>query len=218
MGKGGSFEREINAELSLWFSEGERDDLFTRSDGSGGRFTRRAKKGKDTANQGGDCSFCHPDGEPLIRMWCIEMKTGYGSRKKVKDADGDVIQTPVYSPKNKGVIVGWKNKVAITPWDVLDFVDSRKKKTVLQEMWDQCSRDAELTNRIPVLIFRRNLRTPCICFTSQYFYQLGSDFGNPKGTITIRIKAGEEDLTILGLKDFFNWTINFRQVYLEGRL
>jgi hypothetical protein len=49
MAKGSSFEREIAKLLSLWWSEGMRDDVFYRSHASGGRFTMRRKSGKDTA-------------------------------------------------------------------------------------------------------------------------------------------------------------------------
>ena len=220
MAKGGGFENEVHAELSLWFSEGERDDLFGRSDGSGGRFTRRQKKGKDTANQGGDICFCHPEGEPLIKIWSIECKTGYGAKNKVKDADGDVIKIPVYSPKQKGVIVAWKDKVALSPWGVLDYIDSKQKKTVLQLMWEQCKRDADLTNRIPVLIFRRNLKLKCICIDTQYFYRLSGYFGEPgEAGAIIRLRVGkDQDLTLMNLKEFFAWTINFRAVYVGNPL
>jgi hypothetical protein len=223
MAKGGSFENEVCRELSLWFTNGERDDAFCRSDGSGSRFTKRIKKGKDTANQGGDISFCYPDGEQLIKIWCVECKTGYASKSKIKDANGDVIQTPIFKPAKKGEkkkanenreIIGWKNKVSIVPWDILDFIDSRQKNTVLQKMWSQCKRDADLTSRVPILIFRRNNRQACLCFMKHYFYQLSGYFGKPLTTI-IHLDIGDYsptgNLVIMALKDFFSWTINFRQ-------
>jgi hypothetical protein len=77
--KGGSYEREISELLSLWFSEGERDDIFYRSHSSGARFTARGKNKKDTAYQSGDITCSDPIGEPLIKNWSIECKTGYGS-------------------------------------------------------------------------------------------------------------------------------------------
>ena len=41
--KGGAWEREFSKYLSLWITEGERDDVFWRSSQSGGRATQRAK-------------------------------------------------------------------------------------------------------------------------------------------------------------------------------
>jgi hypothetical protein len=77
-GKGGGFEREVAAKLSLWFSEGVRDDIFYRSHSSGGRFTMRGKSHKDTAYQSGDITCSDPIGQCLMDQWSIECKTGYG--------------------------------------------------------------------------------------------------------------------------------------------
>lgn len=225
MAKGGTFENEVCKELSLWFSEGIRDDLFCRSDGSGGRFTKRIKKGKDTANQGGDISFSHSDGESLIKIWCIECKTGYGNKNKIKDADGDVVKIPIYKPAKKGdkklpdnerVIIGWKNKVSVAPWDVLDYIDSHQKKTVLQKMREQCKRDADLTNRISILIFRRNNREKCICLSINYYCDLVNQIGLfPENRI--QVGFGDNELVILSLKHFFKWAINLPET-IKNRL
>ena len=77
--KGSAFEREIAKKLSLWFSEGEREDIFYRSHNSGGRFTARQKSQKDTAYQSGDITCSDPLGEHLISKWSIECKSGYGN-------------------------------------------------------------------------------------------------------------------------------------------
>ena len=194
MAKGGSFEREISVLLSKWWTEGERDDIFGRSDGSGGRFTARKKKGKDTANQGGDITFIDSIGEPLVAAWSIEAKTGYGTKKKIKDKDGEVV-----------------SKETIR-WDVLDFLDSKQKEPVLQKMWTQCRRDAELTNREPILIFRRNGRAPCICFYKCYLGKLLSCFGMPScGVLSLTTYDYEADsLCMMKLSDFFEWIPNIR--------
>lgn len=219
MSKGGSFENEIAKKLSLWFTEGKREDIFGRSDGSGARFTKRSKKGKDTANQGADITFTDILGEQLIKFWSIEVKTGYSGKKKVKDADGDVVQIPIYAPAKKGEkkkdkhqrkIIGWKDKKELVPWDVLDFIDSKQKKPTLQSMWQQCVRDALLTKRYPILIFRRNGRKPCICLTRSYFMSLLANFGKIRATV-LKIDLFGTDyphfnrLTIIPLQDFFDW-------------
>jgi hypothetical protein len=72
--KGSSFEREICKKLSLWVSEGRRDDLFWRSAMSGGRATVRSKVGKATINQLGDITAIDPLGFPLTDKFVIECK------------------------------------------------------------------------------------------------------------------------------------------------
>jgi hypothetical protein len=190
MGKGGDFEREVSRTLSLWWTENQRDDIFWRSDSSGARFTQRKKTGKDTANQGGDITFSDSLGEQLIKNWNIEAKTGYAGRTKVKDSKGN-------------------DKVILNRWDVLDILDSSQKEPVLLTMWNQCKRDAELTNREPVLIFRRNGRKPCIMFTAKYLCHLFSFFGMTS-IPTIMIVIDNKSHVIFNLQDFFNWIPNIK--------
>ncbi len=78
MAKGQDFERKICKELGLWWTGGERDDIFWRSAGSGGRATERKKKGKTTANSYGDIMAMDPIGQPLLDLICFELKRGYG--------------------------------------------------------------------------------------------------------------------------------------------
>ena len=175
--KGSGFERQIAKELSIWWSEGKREDIFYRSNASGARFTQRKKAGKDTANQAGDLSFTDSEGELLIKNFNFELKTGYGT----------------------------KTKSGITKWDVLDFIDSRQEEPVLMKMWKQCYRDAVSTHRKPILIFRRNGRSPCIAFLAEYFNYLIGFFNLPESSI-IQI----DGLVILSLNDFFVWIPNIR--------
>lgn len=212
MAKGGSFEREIAKALSLWWTENTRDDVFYRSHASGGRFTSRRKIGKDTALQGGDITASDPIGEPLISEWSIEIKTGYSGKKKLKDASGEVIKVPVYSSKKneKDKIIKWKNKVMFVHWDVLDFIDSKQKEPILEKMWNQCNRDAKLTHRTPVLIFRRNGKTPCIMFETSYILKtLDPHFNTYKGNL-IRLYINNSSCSILSLQNFFEWIPDIR--------
>ncbi len=219
MAKGGSFENKIAKLLSVWWTDGERDDVFGRSDSSGARFTARRKKGKDTANMAGDLTFTDVIGAPLIEHWCVECKTGYSGKNKVKDSDGDVVKIPVYAKRKKGEsknaerkIIKWKDKVSLAPWDVLDFIDSRQKRTTLEEMWNQCDRDAELSGKTPILIFRRNRREPCICMTRNYYLKLGGYYGKRRSVKEDRwiptIYLGDT-LVLMPLDAFFEWTISF---------
>ena len=70
--KGAAFEREICKRLSLWVSEGKREDVFWRSAMSGGRATLLARSGKQAAL--GDVSAVHALGHTLINHVHIECK------------------------------------------------------------------------------------------------------------------------------------------------
>ena len=82
--KGASFERKIAKELSLWWTDGERDDVFWRTSQSGGRATQRNKSGKATAGSYGDIMAVDPIGQPLLDVFTFELKRGY-NRATVQD-------------------------------------------------------------------------------------------------------------------------------------
>jgi len=75
--KGSAYERKVAKRLSLWFSNGERDDLFYRTVGSGGRATQRFTAGKMTANSAGDLSSTDEVGAPFLQCVSVEIKKGY---------------------------------------------------------------------------------------------------------------------------------------------
>jgi len=190
MSKGGSMEREIGVLLSKWWTDNKRDDIFYRSNASGARFTQRRKSGKDTAYQSGDITFTDPIGEPLIKAWNIETKSGYGGREKIKDSTGKVIKKIQHR------------------WDILDILDSSQKKTTFETMWEQCCRDANLTYRIPVLIFRRNQRKVCVAILSSYKRKLVEFFGNPCCK-TIEYKHNSLRILIMPFENFLDWLHDF---------
>ena len=76
--KGGSFERRIAVELSQWWSDCHRDDLFWRTASSGGRATQRKKKGKQTGDSG-DIASTDPFSTAMTKVFSIELKCGYNS-------------------------------------------------------------------------------------------------------------------------------------------
>ena len=76
--KGNAFERLICTQLSLWWTKGERDDVFWRTD-SGGRATRRTQQGKTTKGQYGDIVATDAIGQPLLDLVTIELKRGYNA-------------------------------------------------------------------------------------------------------------------------------------------
>ena len=77
--KGGNFERVICKQLSMWWTEGERNDVFWRTSNSGGRATVRRRGGKSTFGQYGDIQATDPIGQPLIDACSLELKVGYGN-------------------------------------------------------------------------------------------------------------------------------------------
>jgi hypothetical protein len=95
MAKGADFERDISRTLSLWWSHGERDDIFWRTSMSGGRATVRRKAGKETAYQAGDITATDPVGAPLIKATVIELKRGYGRYCVLDTLDSRNVTTTV---------------------------------------------------------------------------------------------------------------------------
>lgn len=200
MGKGGSAEREISSKLSLWWSHGENKDIFYRTNASGARFTQNRKSGKNINQQAGDICAQDEVGKALMCEWLIECKSGYGGKTKVKDQAGAVV------------------KSIQMRWDTLDIVDSAQKTPKLIEFWEQCKRDACLTNRKPILIFRRNQRELCIAISHSYFLNLQGFFGKPScNTISIKSPSFDLELEIMTLKHFFEWIPDIRPS-LQGRV
>ena len=75
--KGSNFEGEICKILSLWWSNGKRDDLFWKSYGSGNRATIRTKLNKFTEGQYGDICSTSSLSVLLTRFFTFEIKKGY---------------------------------------------------------------------------------------------------------------------------------------------
>lgn len=76
--KGFPFERKIAVAISLWLTNGQRDDTVWRTDGSGGRSTNRRKQGKSTHGQAGDLTYTDALVKPFFDQCHIECKRGYG--------------------------------------------------------------------------------------------------------------------------------------------
>ena len=75
--KGSAFERTVCKQLSLWWTDGDRDDVFWRTSNSGGRATIRGRQSKATFGQYGDIQATDPIGQPLMNACAIECKKGY---------------------------------------------------------------------------------------------------------------------------------------------
>ena len=93
-GKGSAFERMISKQLSLWWTNGERDDVFWRTSNSGGRATVRGKR--KTFGQYGDMQATDPLGQPLMDLCTIELKIGYKGTSMLDLVDKTGKQHPQY--------------------------------------------------------------------------------------------------------------------------
>jgi hypothetical protein len=76
MSKGDSFERETSRAISLWWTDGERDDVFWRNR------TRVTSKTPNAERQLGDLTTVHTVGVPFIEVFNVEFKIGYSKTKK----------------------------------------------------------------------------------------------------------------------------------------
>lgn len=72
--KGSAFERKACKKLSLWVSDGQRDDLFWRTSQSGGRATIGLQHGSKRSAQAGDIGVIDSLGQDLIDKFVIECK------------------------------------------------------------------------------------------------------------------------------------------------
>ncbi len=124
--KGSTFERDICRKLSLWFSEGQRDDIFWRTAGSGARGTVRGKAGKTTYGAYGDIQAVDPAGEPLMRCFTFELKKGY-PRATITDAI-DTIQQGKKLPEFVQFVLQAKRSQALAKshsWAVIHKRDNK---------------------------------------------------------------------------------------------
>lgn len=87
MAKGSKFERSVCTDLSHWWSCDERDDLFWRTAGSGGRATVRGRRGKQTEGACGDIYSTHKSSRKLTRLITFELKRGYNRATLADVAD-----------------------------------------------------------------------------------------------------------------------------------
>lgn len=212
MAKGGSFQNEIAKRLSLWWTDGERDDVFRSTQGSGSRFTVRKRGGKDTAYQGADMTFSDPVGEPLIKLFSIECKSGYSekSSKKVSKAQEDIVQmlkaiisASPYDDPGVDKLLGQHTH----NWCALDLLDSTKTKSLptLMEMWTQCETDAVASGRHPMLIFRRLGKKPCIALNAPIINRLLEFNGALRFGVTQQVRLLPQNIVITSLADFEEW-------------
>jgi hypothetical protein len=110
--KGSGYERDVCRQLSRWWTNGERDDVFWRTPGSGAMATSRAKQGKQTFGQFGDVQAVDPVGAQLISWATIEIKRGYSGESFGAILDGPCSQWGKWvekaeSDSRRAISEGW---------------------------------------------------------------------------------------------------------------
>lgn len=133
--KGSQFERDISRALSKWWTDGERDDIFWRTSGSGARATARTKVGKKTANSYGDIMALDPIGEPLTDLFVIELKRGYNKTSIIELIDS--------KNKNINLVSFWKQverdrKESGRRYSLLIFKRDRKSECAMVDWATFC--------------------------------------------------------------------------------
>lgn len=171
MGKGGEFEREISKFLSLWWTNGDRDDVFWRTSASGARATVRAAVFKQTNYEYGDITFTDPVGKALLDLMIIEAKRGYtNTSRKLKKEDLVKVAT-IRDPKKKvkaiqAMVSRTKKGGGV---DLLDVIDSKivlDKQTLVDWIYKGEVDRAQAGAPYFMVIFRRDnhlmsVVTPC---------------------------------------------------------
>jgi hypothetical protein len=187
MAKGRNFEREIAAKISLWLTNGKTDECVWHTEGSGARATSRSKRKKVKDTMFGDLCTNDPSLQNFFNLINIELKSGYFVSKTKRKKGG----------------------TTITNWSFNDMIDSTQEKNIFWDFWDQCTTDADKSNREPILIFRRNRRKACIAMRSDLFnaFKVWGNYVIPEYCIEIKftIVANTESITVCNLDEFIEY-------------
>jgi hypothetical protein len=179
MAKGDSFERLVPRQLSLWFTHGKRDDLYWR------KKNRNRRDGNKY--QLGDIICETSEGRELTQLFNIELKTGYS-----KSRSGTT-------------------KVKNVPWDLLDLIDytirknQKVKNFVILDFWEQTTRDAKLTSRIPLLIFKRDYHVPVVVISKEHKSLLSEYLGDIDVESFLSLNYKDDVLLFYRRDEFFEW-------------
>ena len=141
--------------------------------------TRKTIRTPNAERQLGDLKADKPEGMILTSIFNIELKTGYSKTKK-------------------------GTKVKNIPWDLLDLIDGKQHKFL--EFWEQTTTDAHISNRFPMLIFKRDYHAPVITLRKDDLNKFREYLGNLPEVITLDvILKDSEVLQLFNLNDFLSW-------------
>ena len=187
--KGGDYERQVCKVLSLWYSRGERDDIFWRTSGSGARATIRKKSNLNTADSAGDVQAIHESGKAFTRLVNIEIKRGYTQKDLKKQSHN--------------------NKISLT--SLIDTkLDQKGKPGILIQWIDKGLKECQLHNKKHLLIiYRRDRRRSCILMLKHTFDYLSENnrlFIFPHdGTYCNIATSSGRNIIIIPFEDFLSW-------------
>ena len=187
-GKGPKFERDILKQFSLWWTEGQRDDVFWRTSGSGARATTRMKSDSCTAYSAGDMGCIDPIGIPFLQLCLVEMKRGYSGKPKI------------YIEKKTGKAKIRKGQ-SIDILSCIDTTTKRKTNPLLIDWWLKAEKERKQHGRkLSLIIIKRDHKEPVVVMSYDQYLAL---------SYLSRLTAGPKimitpyDLVIFLLEDFF---------------
>jgi len=195
MAKGDDFEREQCRFLSLWWTGGRRDDVFWRN--------RRHKTTHvpDAKMQLGDLTAVDTEGVPFVNAFNVEFKRGY-SKGKQRYKAMELLSLIDYLPRR-----GKGDGKTIMVW----------KGNMWWKAWAQTVRDAEVSSREPMFIFKRDFSVPVVCVRrkvakefedwdgqADFDYLVFSQAFPVKDSLGV-FRVGREDILLAREEDFFDW-------------
>jgi len=170
MPKGSQFKRAIAKQLSLWWTEGERDDVIWRTQNSGGRATSRIRAGKTLKGQHGDLCATDLCAEPLFEQVVIETKRGYGQWSPL-----DLVDQIPLSEKQEAV-------------------GQTKSKPILAQWLAKLEEDRKAAGaRWGILIAKRDQHSPVIILPQDLRYTLCSWIGSLDCEVHIKVRYAIPD-------------------------
>lgn len=181
--KGGGFERKMCKRLSLWYSHGERDDIFWRTAGSGARATCRMKQGLMTADSAGDMCAIHESAKRLTAKSIWEFKRGYTSKKGTTGSINIISIVDKLTAEKDPILVNWFIKL---------------KKEMRQH-----------GRKYGFIIFQRDRKNACIAITNKTFNYLRArnkrKYFFPSFGPVVSILCYKIEFSIMDLEDFLEW-------------
>jgi hypothetical protein len=177
------------------------DDIFWRNR------VKITSKTPHAEKQMGDITCTHSIGLPFIETFNLELKSGY-ARVTVNRAKKMLAQRNAErARKGKPPAL---TAVSNSQWDLLDVIDSDKidDNLAILKFWKQCDEDARLSQRIPLLIFKRDFHDPVVCIEYPTFQKAGivDKLGDIRSRrIELIDNSQHLHLDLYRHDNFFNW-------------
>jgi hypothetical protein len=179
--KGPKYERRFCKDLSLWWTNGKRDDIFWRTASSGARATVRLKKGKRTADSYGDVKAEHELGKPLTKTTVFSLKRGYTGKKGKQS-------------------LRWASLL-----DIIDGLGTAKAIPAITKWWEELMTvQIDSRRKRGFLVFKRDRKRGLLGMAPSVFNEIEKANGEYRGQY-ILVKAKPAILILLPVDDFFAW-------------